>query len=207
MRQSTLLTALVGLALLAGCTGEDGDPAAGETTEGEVRSEPDGATSASTPSASPSPSPSASSPAGTIGVGTVTVNGTELPVSGDCDISRSFGRQPVRSLDDEVDVLLALDNLTGSGEAVGAFALTVRLLGTGGVEGERITSTDRDDTGREVTWEGEVTSARLQDRRRLEFLDLATLHLQATQRAEGAGAPNGTRDLVVEVTCAVSRPG
>lgn len=205
MRQSALLTALVGLALLAGCTGEDADPAAGQTSEGEVRSEADGATSTSTPSVSPSPSPS--SPAGTIGVGTVTVNGTELPVSGDCDISRSFGREPVRSLDDEVDVLLAVDNVTGSGEAVGAFALTVHLLGTGGVEGERITSTDRDDTGREVTWDGEVTSARLQDRRRLEFLDLATLHLQATQRAEGAGAPNGTRDLVVEVTCAVSRPG
>lgn len=200
MRASAAL-ALAGL-LLAGCTGDGAVPASPTGTATTTTGAP--ATTAGTPGPSPTPSPTDA--ASTLGVGTVTVDGTTVPVSGDCDISRGFGQQPVRGLGDDVDVLLAVDNLAGDGEPTGAVAVAVRLLGSGAVEDRTITSVSRDADGRERTWEGEVATARLRDREQLEFLDVATLHLEATQEAVGPGAPSGTRELVVDVTCAISRP-
>lgn len=196
MRVSRLPAVVLAGLLLAGCTSappsvDDGSPDVTPTT-------------ASSAATSPSPSPTPTAP--TLGTGTVTIDGTEVPVSGDCDISKEFGQAPVKGLgDDKLDVLLAVDNLTGSGAPAGSQPHTVRLLGSGTVEGRTVTSVTRGEDGGEVTWEGPVTAASLRDREPREFLDVATLHLEATQRPTGSGG--GSRDLVVDVTCAISRPG
>lgn len=171
------------------------------------------------PSPSPSPgtpttSPPSPDPDGAedvvLGTGTVTVDGTELLVSGDCDISRDFGAEPVRALDDEVDVLLTVDNLTGDGGHDGPFALQVRLLGRGQLQGRTLVSEgapgeEPGETLRTV-YEGDIEVAELRERRKLEYLDVATLHLEASQRrTRGDGGP-ARRDLVVDVACPISRP-
>lgn len=210
MRRRLLLVAAVLCCLGAGCT-----DAGGGTADPEPSPTASTTTTATTEDAAPSPSPSPSpTPTGTedevaFGTGTVTVDGTEVPVSGDCDISRAFGEEPVTDLGDEVDVLLAVDNITGTGAAAGPFGVQVRLLGSGAIVGRTITSVGAEagdgetaDTG----YEGEVAVAELRDRRELEFLDVAVLHLEASQnRVEGSAGPP-TRELVVDVTCPVSRP-
>ncbi len=205
----SVFVALAAAVLVVGCTGADGDGP--DVTEAPTSS-PE---ATSSPTEDPSPTPTAT-PSPTSGVedvafgtGTVTVDGTELPVSGDCDVSRSFGEERVTGLDDDVDVLLAVDNVTGDGVPTGSFAVQVRLLGNGAVEGRTITSrgapTD-DGTMAEVTYEGEVTVAELRDRRELEFLDVATLHLEATQERVSGSAGSASRQLVVDVTCPIARP-
>lgn len=208
MRRRTLTVATALVLLGAGCTdagGESSDrpptTAATATTEGV-------APSPSSPS-SPSPTPTGAEDEVAFGTGTVTVDGTEVPVSGDCDISRAFGEEPVADLGDEVDVLLAVDNIAGAGAAAGPFGVQVRLLGSGAVVGRTITSVGADaGDGRtaDTSYEGEVAVAELRDRRELEFLDVAVLHLEAgQQRVSGSTGPS-TRELVVDVTCPVSRP-
>ena len=108
MRSSGAWLLCVALALW-GCT-DDGETAPAEDTA--VATSPDAPGSVTpTPTTSPttSPSPTATDP--TFGTGTATVDGMAVAVSGDCDISREFGTQPVLELDDEVDVLLAVDNI------------------------------------------------------------------------------------------------
>lgn len=200
MRVSRLPAVVLAVLLVAGCT--SGAPSADDDS-GDGTPTGAGAPEATTPpSSTPSPTPTAA----TLGAGSVTIEGTEIPVSGDCDISKDFGQAPVTGLgDDALDVLLAVDNITGSGAAAGGEPMTVRLLGSGAVEGRTLTSVTRGDDGADVTWEGTVTSASLRDRASREFLDVATLHLEATQRPVGPGS--GSRDVVVDVTCAISRPG
>lgn len=209
------VVAAVCAAILAGCT----SPASGPTDDGSVT--PSGAATASeratgpstptpTPGQTTTPSPAATTEEAVLGTGTVTVDGTEMDVSGDCDLSREFGTKPVRSLDDEVDVLLLVDNLTGDGGHDGPFALQVRLLGRGELVGRELVSEggpgeDAGDT-RGATYEGAIEVAELQDRREREFVDVATLHLEASQRRTQGEGPS-RRDLVVDVTCPISRPG
>ena len=201
VRTAVAVAALV----LVGCTSTEPDPTPASPASTDDAT-PSGGTS--TPAA-PSPSPSPEDAA--FGTGTVTVDGTEVPVSGDCDISRDFGQEPVEGLDEDVDVLLAVDNIAGDGRLGGDFALQVRLLGDGEVVGRTITSqgapgADAGSTA-DVTYEGAVEVAELRDRRELDFLDSAVLHLEASQeRVSGSGGPS-RRTLVVDVVCPVSRPG
>lgn len=205
------IVALVAAVLAVGCTGTDGDGSEATeapTTTATSTPSPTGGSSTS-PTAAATPSPTSGVEDVAFGTGTVTVDGTELPVSGDCDVSRSFGEEPVEGLDDDVDVLLAVDNVTGDGVPTGPFAVQVRLLGNGAVEGRTITSRgapDGEGTLADVTYEGSVTVAELRDRRELEFLDVATLHLEATQERVAGSAGPASRELVVDVTCPVSRP-
>lgn len=206
MQRRTLALAAVLCCLGAGCTDAGGDgtpdptaPSPSPTTE---------ATSPPPPAASPTPTPTGAEDEVAFGTGTITVDGTEVPVSGDCDISRDFGEEPVTDLD-EVDVLLAVDNIAGDGATAGPFGIQVRLLGSGAVLGRPITSVGADDGDgqtADTSYEGTVEVAELRDRRELEFLDVAVLHLEATQeRVSGATGP-ATRQLVVDVTCPISRP-
>lgn len=160
------------------------------------------------PSVSPTPSQPAPSEGPVLfGTGSVTVDGTTMPVRGDCDISRDFGDQPVNRLGTEVAVLLAVDNLTTGGEHAGPFALQVRLLGANVVDGTVISVGAAGDGGSDVTYEGPIEVAELRDRQSLEFLDVATLHLEVTQeRTRGSGGAD-TRELAVDVTCPIARPG
>lgn len=161
-----------------------------------------------TATAEPTPTPEPTSAAPVWGTGTVTVDGTVLPVSGDCDISRDFGREPVDDLDDDdLDVLLAVDNLTGDGDHDGPFPIEVTLLGSGPVIGRPITSVGAEgDAGADLRFQGTIEAAELRDRQAQETLDVATLHVEATQqRDQGSGAPE-TRSLVVDVVCPISRP-
>ena len=207
----SVLVALVAAVLAVGCTGGDVDGS--DATEAPTAAGT--ATATRTPTTDPSPVPT-TTPSPTSGVedvafgtGTVTVDGTELPVSGDCDVSRAFGEERVTGLDDAVDVLLAVDNVTAAGVPTGSFGVRVRLLGNGAVEGRTITSRGApgdDGTMVDVTYEGEVTVAELHDRRELEFLDVATLHLEATQQRVAGNAGPASRELVVDVTCPIARP-
>lgn len=206
MRAFAVTTALVSALLVAGCTaGDDTTTADTASPTSTDTAAPDATASGAT--MSPSPTPTEEEVA--FGTGTVTVDGTELPVSGDCDISRDFGNQPVQELDDEVDVLLAVDNVTGDGGHDGPFAIRVRLLGTGAVGDRTVTSQGapgQDGATADVSYEGDVQVAELRDRRELEFVDAAVLHLEADQqRVTGSGGPS-SRQLVVDVTCPVSRP-
>lgn len=206
MRSSGAWLLCVALAV-SGCT-DGADTGPGEATDAVPTSEtPVAASPTPTPTPEPTPSPTATGPA--FGTGTATVDGTAIAVSGDCDISREFGTQPVTELDDEVDVLLAVDNIAGDGQASAPFSLRVRLLGDGAVEGRTITSEGApggDEGTADATYEGDVTVAELRDREELEFLDAAVLHLEATQELRSGDGPS-TRELVVDVTCPVSRPG
>ena len=205
------IAALLAAVLVAGCTGADGDGAgraeASPPTTTPMPAADDSPAPSPTPTAVPSPTSGAEQVV--FGTGTVTVDGTELPVSGDCDVSRAFGEEPVEGLGDDVDVLLAVDNVTGDGTPTGPFALRVRLQGDGSVEGQTVTSRGAPDGGEmvDVTYRGRVTVAELRDRRELEFGDVATLHLEATQDRVAGGAGPASRELVVDVTCPVSRPG
>lgn len=191
---------------LAGCTSSEPDP-----TPGPTSTSPSETTSPSGASTSEPPSPGPETEDAAFGTGTVTVDGTEVPVSGDCDISRDFGQEPVEGLDDEVDVLLAVDNIAGDGRLGGEFALRVRLLGAGEVVGRTITSQgaagEEAGSTAEVTYEGEVEVAELRDRRELDFLDVAVLHLEARQQRVAGSGSTASRTLVVDVTCPISRPG
>lgn len=211
MTPRLLVAVLVGAILVGGCTSPSPAPSpstpsptgTGTVSPGAGGS-PAPATSTPTPTSSPTPSDVV------LGTGTVTADGTEVGVSGDCDISREFGEQPVTSLDaDDVDVLLAVDNLTGDGGHVGPFALQVRLLGSGALVGRTVTSQGapgEDGATLDTTYEGQIEVAELRDRRELEFVDVATLHLEATQeRVEGSAGP-ARRELVVDVACPISRP-
>lgn len=205
---------------LAGCTSSASGPTddeavpsgAGTTTEEQTAPSPRPSPSTTTTTTTTTaPEPEDTTAEEVLGTGTVTVDGTEIDVSGDCDLSREFGAEPVRSLDSEVDVLLLVDNLTGDGGHDGPFALQVRLLGRGELVGRNLVSEGGageqpgDTLG--VTYEGEVEVAELRDRQEREFIDVATLHLEATQRrTEGDEAPRG-RELVVDVACPISRPG
>lgn len=145
------------------------------------------------------------------GTGTLQVDGTEVLVRGDCDISRNFGEVAVGDVDDpDLDVLLAVDNVTASDGHEGPFAISVRLLGSGALVGRTITSVGAPAEGGgtiEATYEGTVTAAAFRDRRELEFVDVVTLHLEATQQLRGNADAPDDRELVVDVTCPVSRPG
>ena len=202
-----VLGALLAAVLVVGCTGGDGDQ---DPTAAPTSTAPSSTTaSETTNSPTPSPSPTDDDATVAFGTGTVTLDGAELPVSGDCDVSREFGEEPVEGLDDDVDVLLAVDNVTGDGVANGPFALRVRLLGSGAVAGRTITSEGADagdGTTADVTYEGTVEVAELRDRRELEFLDVAVLHLEASQDRVSGDAGSPSRDLVVDVTCPISRP-
>jgi hypothetical protein len=207
------LLAVTGLVacLGVGCTGTDDEGSLDPIPVTEEPSDP-ATTSPSAPSRTPTPSPTPTPEGGeddvAFGTGTITVDGTELPVSGDCDISRAFGEEPVEDLE-EVDVLLAVDNIAGNGAAAGPFAVQVRLLGSGAILGRTITSVGvdgGDGQTAETTYEGEVEVAELRDRRELEFLDVAVLHLESSQRRASGSAGPETRELVVDVTCPISRP-
>lgn len=198
------IAVLAGAALLGGCTTSSAGPgdavAPGETAASTAAATATADTEMTPPPSSPPPTPVASpSPTAddvVFATGSVTADGTELSVSGDCDISREFGEEPVPSLDaDDVDVLLAVDNLTGDGRHEGPFALQIRLLGGGGLVGRTVTSQGaqgEDGATLDVTYEGEIEVAELRDRRELEFVDVATLHLEATQQRV-AGPGNGRR--------------
>ena len=204
-----VIAALVGVALLSGCTGGDTDPAPSPTATTTSETPTDADTTSAPPSPSPSPSPTTGVEDVAFGTGTVTVDGTELPVSGDCDVSRDFGEQRVGALDEDVDVLLAVDNVGGDGVPTGPFAVQVRLLGDGAVAGRTITSEGApggEGVTADVTYEGTVEVAELRDRRELEFLDVATLHLEATQERVAGSGGSSTRTLVVDVTCPITRP-
>lgn len=200
MRVSGVLVVLLAL-LVVGCTFGDDAPPGPEDAGGDATTAP----------VVPTPGPTATSDVDEIafGTGTVTVDGTELPVSGDCDISRGFGDEPVGTLDEDVDVLLAVDNITRDGGHDGPFAVRVRLLDGGAVPGRTITSVGApgsDGATTDATYEGTVDVAELRDRREVEFLDVAVLHLEAAQEHVGGGDGASTRQLVVDVTCPVSRP-
>ena len=203
------LAALLAGLLVAGCT-DGGAPDPTPTPSGATSPPTTGTTTEATTSPSPTPSPSPTDTEVAFGTGTVTIDGVEVPVSGDCDVSREFGDQPVDDLEQDVDVLLAVDNVSGEGVPTGPFAVRVRLLGSGAVTGRTITSEGagaEDGTTAEATYEGPIDVAELRERRELEFDDVAVLHLEATQdRVAGTAGP-ASRDLVVDVTCPVSRPG
>lgn len=212
MTPRLLIALLAGAILAGGCTSPSTAPepsasaSTATTPTGAVASPAPSPTSSSTPTPTTTPTPRDM----VLGTGTVTADGTELAVSGDCDISREFGEQPVPSLDaDDVDVLLAVDNLTGDGGHDGPFALQVRLLGSGALVGRTVTSQGapgEDGTTLDTTYEGEIEVAELRDRQELEFVDVATLHLEATQeRVQGSEGP-ARRELVVDVACPISRP-
>lgn len=207
-RRTLAAVAAVLCCLGAGCTDAGGGEADPQPTPSVTTTT---ATAEDTTSVAPSPTPTPTGAEDEVafGTGTVTVDGTELPVSGDCDISRAFGEEPVADLDDDVDVLLAVDNIAGTGATAGPFGVQVRLLGSGAVVGRTITSVGADagdGQTAETSYEGEVAVAELRDRRELEFLDVAVLHLEASQqRVSGSTGPS-TRELVVDVTCPVSRP-
>lgn len=209
MRVPRLLTALVAVALAAGCTAADDDPTS-RPGAADVAAAPDAATAAPTDTPTPTSIPTPSVADVAFGTGTVTVDGTEMPVSGDCDISRAFGEEAVGELDGDVDVLLAVDNVAGDGTHDGPFAIQVRLQGRGAAADRTITSqvaSVEGGGGHEATYEGDVAAAELRERRELEFLDVAVLHLEASQqRVAGTDGPS-RRELVVDVTCPVSRPG
>ena len=206
------IVALVAAVLIAGCTkgGDGGTPEATATAnDSATATASPSPTSAPSPTATTTPSPTSGVEDVAFGTGTVTVDGTELLVSGDCDVSRSFGEERVEGLDDDVDVLLAVDNVTGAGTPTGPFAVQVRLLGDGSVQGRTITSRGApggEGAMVEVTYEGEVAVAELRDRRELEFLDVATLHLEATQERVSGNTGPASRELVVDVTCPIARP-
>ena len=203
------LAALLAGLLVAGCTG-DGAPDPTAAPSDTTSTTATGPTTEATTSASPSPSSSPTEPEVVFGTGTVAIDGVEVPVSGDCDVSRDFGEQPVDDLEQDVDVLLAVDNVSGEGVPTGPFAVRVRLLGSGAVTGRTITSegaAGEDGTTADVTYEGAIETAELRDRRGLEFVDAAVLHLEATQERVAGTAGPSSRDLVVDVTCPVSRPG
>lgn len=210
MDRRILVVAAVLCCVAVGCTDAGGEDAADPAPTASTTT----ATGATTPDAptapSPTPTPTGAEDEVAFGAGTVTVDGLELPVSGDCDISRAFGEEPVGDLDDdEVDVLLAVDNIAGTGATAGPFGVQVRLLGSGAVVGRTITSVGADGGDgqtAETSYEGEVEVAELRDRRELEFLDVAVLHLESSQRRVSGSAGPSTRELVVDVTCPVSRP-
>lgn len=187
--------------LVAGCTtAAPPEPEATETTTPATTS------TMEVPTPTPTPEPAATP---VVGTGVVTVDGTELPVSGDCDISKEFGERPVADLADaDVDVVLAVDNLEGSGGHQGDFPIEVRLLGDGEVVGRTVTSVGGvGASGADApVYEGEVDVARLVDRQPGEFADTATLHLEASQRRREGGGGGVARDLVVDVTCLIARP-
>lgn len=202
MRVASLLAVALAATVAAGCTGDPqpGDPAG--TPVPPATSAPGDVATDVTPTASPTPTDTDVA----FGTGTVQVDGTEVPVSGDCDVSRAFGTQPVDVLDEDVDVVLAVDNVAGDGAHAGPFPLQVRLQGRGAVAERRITSQGAAEAA-EATYAGDVAVAELRDRRALEFLDVATLHVEATQeRVRGESGP-ATRELVLDVTCSISRPG
>lgn len=198
--------AMVWAVLLGACTSSPSAPDTESPLPGQTATPP----AESTPTSTASPDGGRSEEEVVLGTGKVTVDGTEMLVSGDCDISRDFGAEPVRALDDEVDVLLTVDNLTGEGGHDGPFAVQVRLLGRGELAGRTLVSEGApgEDTGATVptVYEGDIEVAELRDRRELEFVDVATLHLEAGQsRTRGDQGPR-RRELVVDVTCPISRP-
>ena len=204
MRVVRLPVAALAAVLVVGCTGDVEEPAATGTAPSTVTSPPAPTTSSAAPTGTTDPaSPTEGDVA--FGTGTVRVDGVEMPVSGDCDVSREFGTQPVTDLGEDVDLLLAVDNVTGGGDHDGPFAVQVRLLGRGPATEGRISSQGGAEDA-EATYEGQVEVAELRDRRELEFLDVATLHLEATQQRVRGDGP-ATRQLVVDVTCPISRPG
>ncbi len=209
MTPRPLVAVLAGVVLVGGCTSTSPTPApSAPSSTGTVS--PGAGANPTPPPTTPTPTSRPTPGDVVLGTGTVTADGVEVAVSGDCDISREFGEQPVTSLDaDDVDVLLAVDNLTGDGGHVGPFALQVRLLGSGALVGRSVTSQGapgEDGATLDTTYEGEIEVAELQDRRELEFVDVATLHLEATQeRVEGSEGP-AQRELVVDVACPISRP-
>lgn len=185
----------------AGCTSQELGP-------GPTPSATDGTVSPT----EPVPKQTMSPPGEVVfGTGTLQVDGTEVLVRGDCDISRNFGEVAVGDVDDpDLDVLLAVDNVTASDGHEGPFAISVRLLGSGALVGRTITSVGAPAEGGgtiEATYEGTVTAAAFRDRRELEFVDVVTLHLEATQQLRGNADAPDDRELVVDVTCPVSRPG
>lgn len=213
MTPRLLVAALAVTGLLGGCTSPSPSPAQGTpSSTGSASTGAEGSPGSSTPASTSAPTPTSSpTPRDVVlGTGTVTVDGTEVAVSGDCDISREFGEQPVPSLDtDDVDVLLAVDNLTGDGGHEGPFALQVRLLGSGVLVGRTITSQGapgEDGTTVDTSYEGEIEVAELRDRRELEFVGVATLHLEATQERVAGSEGTARRELVVDVACPISRP-
>lgn len=213
------VVAVVCAVLLGGCTSSSGGPHdASSGRPHDATASPRATATATSEQATPTPPTSSPTASETpevaeevlLGTGTVTVDGTELRVSGDCDISREFGEQPVGSLDDEVDVLLTLDNLTGDGGHDGPFAIQVRLLGRGELVGRTLVSEGAPGEEQGVTlgtiYEGEVEVAELQDRRELDFVDVATLHLEASQRRTRGDEGPRRRQLAVDVTCPIARP-
>lgn len=208
MDRRTLAVAAVLCCAALGCT-DAGDDAADPAPASPATTVTEDTTPDAPATPSPTPTPTGAEDEVAFGAGTVTVDGLELPVSGDCDISRAFGEEPVSDLDDEVDVLLAVDNIAGTGAAAGPFGVQVRLLGSGAVVGRTITSVGADGGDgqtAETSYEGEVEVAELRDRRELEFLDVAVLHLESSQRRVSGSTGPSTRELVVDVTCPISRP-
>lgn len=225
MTARSAVVAVVCAALLGACDTSSGAPddASSASPHDASSASPHDASSRETATAASeqaTPTPSTPEPTASqsaeqpdqvlLGTGTVTVDDTEVRVSGDCDISKEFGEQPVRQLDDEVDVLLSLDNLTGDGGHDGPFAIQVRLLGRGELVGRTLVSEgapgEAPGDTRRTTYEGEVEVAELQDRRALDFVDVATLHLEASQRRVRGDEGPRRRQLVVDVTCPISRP-
>lgn len=199
MRTRWPVSGVVLAVLVAGCTtGAPPDP------EPTATATPTATSTMAVPTPTPEP---ASTPV--VGTGIVTVDGTELPVSGDCDISKEFGERPVADLSDaDVDVVLAVDNLDGSGGHQGDFPIEVRLLGTGEVVGRTITSVGGVGvSGTDApVYEGEVEVATLVDREAGEFADTATLHLEAAQQRRQGDDGGVARGLAVDVTCLIARP-
>ncbi len=201
MRTRWSVAGTVVAVLVAGCT-----TAAPPEPEATGTTTPTGTSTMQVPTPTPTPEPAATP---VVGTGVVSVDGTELPVSGDCDISKEFGERPVTDLSDaDVDVVLAVDNLDGSGGQQGDFPIEVRLLGSGEVVGRTITSVGGvGASGADApVYEGEVEVATLVDRVPGEFADTATLHLEASQQRREGASGGVARELVVDVTCLIARP-
>lgn len=202
MHPPTAMRGLVALLLVAGtsaCTpgGDDATPDPSESPSASVPASP------SLPSVVPSPTVAFDEDA-LLGEGTLAVDGQEVAVTGDCDISREFGQAPVTDVGDpDVDILLAVGNLGRPPDPDRpALRVSMEMLGVDAA-GDRTVVVSHVDEIETTRLRGTVETLALVDRTELEFVDVATLHVEAE-----VGADDGTPlDVVADVTCVISRPG
>ncbi len=187
------VAALVLVALVAvGCTGEATTPTDATTSEPSVALELD---------ALPSDVAADAPVERVVGHGTVTIDGTALDVTGDCDVSRDFGLLPVADpADPDVDIVLAVDNVDdATGTFTGPHAVAITLVDVGGT-GRVLRG--RGDANGPGQWSGDVLRLELRDRPGSAAAGTATLYLEAEQ-ADVGGA---VREVVIDVGCRVNGP-